>query len=132
MAIAKGIGDVIYSLLSNNAPVAAIVGTKIYPYLAVDDLAYPYIVYTIEGNDAEQNNDGICTDIVSVNIECYSETLGEVEDIGNKCRTALDRVSGTTETIKVQSISFRNEDGGYADEDRVFIKIQNYSFRIEK
>ncbi len=131
--MAKGVGDVIYSLLSNDTDVAALVGTKIYPYMGIEDIAYPYIVYDNMGVEPTQCKDAPSSlDTVSVQIELYSETLSEIEDLGNKVRTALDRVSGTTETVVVQSISFRDEDGGYADEDRVYVKIQSYNFRIIK
>ena len=131
--MAKGIGDVIYSLLSNDAPVAAIVGTKIFPYVAVDNVAYPYMVYTDTAIDPLQDKDGVsCLDTTTLHIELYSKTLDEVEDMGNKVRTALDRISGTTETIDIQSISFTAENGGYADGDRVYVKIQSYSCRVKK
>ena len=131
--MAKGVGDVIYSLLSNDATVSAIVGTKIFPFVAIEDIKYPYIVYDNLGVEPTQCKGEVSSlDTISVNIELYSETLGEIEDLGNKVRTALDRVSGTTETVVVQSISFRDEDGGYADEDRVYLKIQSYQFRILK
>ena len=62
----------------------------------------------------------------------YSKTPSELEDLANKVRTVFDRFSGTVETIVVQSIQFIGEDGGYADEDRVFMKMQQYKARIVK
>lgn len=130
--MAKGIGDVLYSLLSNDTDVSAIVGTKIFPFLAVDDIAYPYIVYTIEGIEPTDEKDGVsCLDIQSVDIELYSETLSEVKDLSIKVRNVLDRYSGTTEGIEIQSSSLQGEDGGYADEDRVFMQVQSYNFRLK-
>jgi hypothetical protein len=131
--MAKGIGDVLYNLLSNDVDVSAIVGTKIYPFIAIEDVQDPYIVYTIEGVDPTQDKDGPSVlDTITVNIELYTETLSELEDLGNKVRALLDRNSGIIETICVQSISFTAEDSGYADEDRVYLKIQSYSIRVTK
>lgn len=131
--MAKGVGDVIYNLLTNSVDVSAIVGTKIFPYMAVDDIKAPYIVYNDSGIDPLQTKDGVsCLDTSTIEIELYSEDLEEAEDLSNKVRTALDRISGTIETVVVQSISFTAETGGYADEDRVFLKMQSYSFRIIK
>jgi len=127
--MAKGIGDVIYNLLSNDANVSAIVGTKIFPYVAVDDIAYPYIVYSSEGIEPTDTKDGQSElDKNEWDIEMYSETLSEVEDLADKVRTVLDRQSGTTETVVVDHTTFIGENGGYADEDRVFLKIQTYRF----
>ena len=131
--MAKGLGDVLYNLLSNNVDVSAIVGTNIFPFIAVEDIACPYIVYTLEGVDPTQTKDGQSPlDTVTVNIELYTETLEELEDLGNKTRTLLDRYGGIVETVCIQSMSFTAEDYGYADEDRVYIKIQSYSVRIVK
>lgn len=131
--MAKGIGDVIYSLLSNDIDVSAIVGTKIYPYVAIENIKYDYIVYddmAVEPTQCKGEQSSL--DTVTVQIELYTETLADLEDLGNKVRTLLDRYSGTVETVVVQSISFTAEDSGYADEDRVYLKIQSYSFRILK
>ena len=38
--MAKGIGDVIYSLLSNSTDVTDIVSTRIYPFLAIEDVLH--------------------------------------------------------------------------------------------
>jgi len=131
--MAKGIGDVVYNLLSNNAPVAAIVGNKIFAYMASDDIVYPYIVYSGINIDPIQTKDGVsCLDTTTVDIEIYSEDLSEIEDLGNKVRTALDRVNGTVETVVIQSISFTDGSDGYLDTDRVFYATQSYSFRILK
>lgn len=129
--MAKGVGDVLYNLLSNDSDVTDIVSTRIYPFMAIEDIAYPYIVYTIENTDPTQSKD--CSgalDTFTVNVELYTETLSELEDLGNKTRTILNRNKGTIETLNVQSINFTAEDYGYADADRVYLKIQSYSIRI--
>ena len=129
--MAKGVGDVLYSILSNDTNISAIVGTKIYPFLAIEDVVYPSIVYTIEGVDPTQTDDGVSIlDVNSANIEIYSEDLSENETLSKYVRNALDRYKGTVEGIEVQSISFRSEGGGYADADRVYLKIQDYSLRM--
>ena len=129
--MAKGVGDVLYSILSNDTNISGIVSTKIYPFLAIEDVVYPYIVYTIEGVDPTQTDDGVSIlDVNSANIEIYSEDLSEIETLSKYVRNALDRYRGTVEGIEVQSISFRSENGGYADADRVYVKIQDYSLRM--
>ena len=131
--MAKGIGDVIYSLLSNDANVSAIVSNKIFPYMAIESIKYPYIVYEQTGLEPTDTKDGVSPlDIEEWDVEMYAETLSEIEDLSDKVRAVLDRYSGTTETIVVQSVKFVSENGGYADEDRVFLKMQAYSFRVMK
>ena len=131
--MAKGIKDVIYNKLSTTANVTAIVSTKIYPYLAIENVVEPYIVYEPNNIEPTDDKDGPSDlDTITFSIEMYSKTPSELEDLANKVRTVFDRFKGTVETVVVQSIKFVGEDGGYADEDRVFIKIQQYSARIVK
>lgn len=131
--MAKGINDVIYNKLSNDGDVSAIVGTKIFPYMAIENIKYDYIVFEQTGIEPTDDKDGVSDlDTILFNVEMYSKTPSELEDLSNKVRTVFDRFSGTVETIVVQSIQFTGEDSGYADEDRVFMKIQQYRARIEK
>ena len=131
--MAKGIKDVIYNKLSNTANVTAIVGTKIYPFLAISKVVEPYIVFEQTAIEPTDDKDGVSDlDTILFNVEMYSKTPSELEDLATKVRTVFDRFSGTVETIVVQSIQFTGEDGGYADADRVFMKIQQFRARIVK
>ena len=125
------IGKVIYNLLSNSAPVAAIVGTNIFPGIADEDIKVDYIVYEQSGTAPTNDKDGpSCLDVLEYDIEMYGKTRARVTDLADKVRTALDRVSGTIEGQNVDSIVFADEGGGYADADRVHIKIQRYTIRL--
>lgn len=131
--MAKGIGDVLYNLLSNDVDVSAIVGTNIFPFLAVENVNYPYIVFSQSGLEPTNEKDGVsCLDKIEVEIEMYSETLAEVEDLADKVRVLLDRYTGTVETLIIQSATFLAEETGYSDIDRVFLKMHSYSFRHQK
>ena len=124
------IGDVIYSLLSNDASVSALVSTRIYPSLAIENVVYPYIVYENTANEPTNNKDGKSTlDTLTYNIEIYTETLSESNTLGINVRNVLDRYSGTINTKAIQSVKYNNENSGYSDEDRVYLKIQSYDFR---
>lgn len=124
------LGKCIYNILSNDSDVSGVISTKIYPSLAVEDVAYPYISYNQEGHEFSDAKDGKSQlDIISYDIEIYSETLSELNDLGIKVRNALDRYSGTVEGIEIQSVRYTNESYVYNDIDRVFNKTQTYSFR---
>ena len=129
--MAKGVGDVLYSILSNDSNISGIVSDKIYPFLAIEDVVSPYIVYTIEGVEPTQTDDGVSPlDVNGATIEIYSENLEEISTLSKMVRNALDRYKGTVEGIEVQSVSFQAEDGGYADDDRIYLKMQTYSLRM--
>ena len=126
------IGKVIYNILTNDSDVSAIISTKVYNSLAVEDVAYPYVVYELSGREFDDTKDGKSElDTLDYNIEIYSETLNEVNDLALKIRNALDRYSGTNSGLVIQSVHFTAEDVGYSDVDRVYLKMQNYSFRYE-
>ena len=125
------IGDVIFSLLSNDVDVAAIVGTKIYQDLAIEDIVYPYIVIDQVNNDPTDCKDGASTlDTLEYDIEIYTKTRDQSTDLGVKVRLALDRYSGTVNSKVIQSVKYNNENSDYDDSDgRVYLKVQSYSFR---
>ena len=125
------IGDVIYTLLNSDTDVEALVGNKIYPSLAIEDVDYPYIVYEQTANDPQDDKDGPSTlDTLTYNIEIYTETLSESSDLGVKVRRVLDRYSGTTLGQVIQSVKYNTENSGYSDDNgRVHLKMQVYNFR---
>jgi hypothetical protein len=124
------IGDVIYSLLSNDASVSALVSTRIYPSLAIENVVYPYIVYENTANEPTNDKDGKSTlDTLTYNIEIYTETLSESNTLGINVRNVLDRYAGTVSGKVVQSVKYVNENAGYSDNDRVHLKMQSYDFR---
>ena len=126
------IGDVIYSLLSNDATVSALVSTRIYPNIAIANVVYPYIVYEQTGNSPQNDKDGKSTiDTLTYNIEIYTETLAESNDLGLKVRNVLDRYTGTVSGKVIQSVKYSAENNGYSDDmGRVHLKMQSYDFRF--
>ena len=124
------IGDVVYSLLSNDATVSALVSTRIYPSLAIENVVYPYIVYENTGNTPTDDKDGVSSlDTLAYDIEIYTETLADSNTLGVAVRNVLDRYAGTVNTKVIQSVKYNNENSGYSDEDRVHLKMQSYDFR---
>ena len=124
------IGDVIYTLLSNDADVSALVSTRIYPSLAIESVVYPYIVYETTGNEPTDDKDGKSSiDTLDYDIEIYTETLDQLNDLSTKVRNVLDRYSGTVSGKQIQSMQYTSDNTGYSDDNRVYLKVQNYDIR---
>jgi len=124
------LGKLIRNILVNDTDVNAIVGSKVFPMMASDDISYPYIVIEKEGHETSDTKDGkSCLDIIEYQIYMFSETNAEISDLGIKVRNALDRYSGTLEGLEIQSVKFTDEELQYSDNDRVFGLGQSYSFR---
>ena len=127
------IGDVIYNLLSNNATVIGLVGLKIYPYIGTENIVYPYIVYDQVSLQPTDTKDGVSElDTVSYDIEVYTKSPSELTTLANAVRDVLDRYSGTVNTKVIDSIRYLGENTGYSLEDRVYLRVQNYSIRYKK
>ncbi|MCP4354339.1 MAG: DUF3168 domain-containing protein [Proteobacteria bacterium] len=124
------LGKLIRNILVNDTDVSAIVGTNVYPQMAIEDVPYPYIIIEKEGHQASDTKDGkSCLDVIDYQIIIFSETNAEISDLGIKVRNALDRYAGTLEGLEVQSTKFLAEDLQYSDTDRVYGLGQQYSFR---
>lgn len=124
-------GKAIYYLLSNAAPVTALVSTRIYPDIATADAAYPFVVYSVENTLPSDTKDGVSgLDVVQIAVMIYANTYTAAQDIAGAVRTALDRVSGTYSGIEVQSIKFDGQSSASMNlEKQVYIVEQTYSVR---
>lgn len=128
------IGKAIYGILSANVGVSALVGTRIYPDLAVQDTAFPFVVYQIEGTAPSDTKDGVSKlDMVDFSVMAYAKTYTSAQDIASACRTALDRYSGTVNAVNVDSIKFKDQQSGQMNADeKVFAVMQAYSLRQKR
>ena len=124
------IGDVIYSLLSNDATVSSIVGVKIYPSMALQEIALPYIVYDESNNQPTNTKDGKSElDVVSYDIEIYAENPSDLSSLAYAVRNCLDRYTGIIGGKRIDSVKYVTENSGYSLEDRVYLRVHNYDFR---
>ena len=127
-------GKAIYGILSANAGVTALVSTRIYPDIATQDTAFPFVVYQIEGTAPSDTKDGVSKlDMVDFAVMAYAKTYTNAQDIASACRTALDRYSGTVNGISVDSIIFKDQQSGQMNADEhVFAVMQAYSLRQKR
>jgi len=127
-------GLAIYNILSNDADVSALVGTRIFPNVAKNKTQFPFIIYDVDGESPTDDKDGVSTlDTDSVMVSGYSKTYAEASDLALKIRTALDRVNGTFGGVVVQSIQY----GGYNDlfdddsgDEGIYRKALDFKIRI--
>lgn len=126
------IEDVLYSLLKNDATVAGLVGDKIYPYMADENIALPYIVYEETGNEPTNTKQGISDlDTISVNIESYAGSVLDLNTLRAAVRSKLERFNGIVGTKNIDTITFRGESNGYSLENRIYLNIQQFTIRYK-
>jgi len=111
------IGEVIDSVLINDAAVSAIVGTSVFPLFAKQGAAYPLITWRIDGGtETNETKDGASTlDFVPIEVICFGQTYKVTADLADKVRTALDRYSGTVNGVEIQNIVFYDIENDYVE-----------------
>ena len=113
------VGKAIFSILTGNAPVEALIGTKIFPNVARVETEFPFVIYDVTGETPTDYKDSASSlDTTSVMVSCYAETYAGAADLAQKVRTALDRTSVTYNGVIVQSIKY----DGYND----FFDLDSY------
>ena len=126
-------GIAAYVILSQNTDVTDIVGVNIFPEVAEQETATPFIVYQLLSVAPEDTHDGPSTlDEVRFEFLCYADSYALAADLGSKVRGALDRVSGTYNGVNVESIQFNDVDIDTIDAPRRFAQVLTFTFRIKR
>jgi hypothetical protein len=126
------VGKAIYYLLANHAGTSAIT-TRIYPELAPQDAAAPYIVYTISNVSPDDTHDGPAViDEVRMEIMAVADTYDGAGDLALQVRAALDRVYGTYNTVNVESIQFQDASIDVRDTPRQYGQDLTFIVRVKR
>ena len=105
------IGKLIYNRLSTDGSITAYVGTKIYPDITPQNVQYPFVVYTIVNSLPVDFKDGQSNlEEITLQIDVYTQSYDDTQDLVNLIRNRLDRFTGTAEGIDVQTIKYMSSD----------------------
>jgi hypothetical protein len=127
------VGKAVYGILSANSGVTDIVGTNIFPEIAEQETAVPFIVYQLLSVDPEDTHDGPSKlDEVRFEFLCYADSYNEAADLGVAVRAALDRVSGTYNGVNVESVQFNDVDVEIEYDPRRYSQVLKFTFRIKR
>jgi len=126
-------GKAIYSILTSDNDVSAIVGTRVYPQIAAQGAAFPFVVYVLQDTSPSDTKSGVSTlDEVRYDIVVASETYAEVSDLTNKIRTALDRYTGTVAGVVIDSIQFIDLDADNDPGTETYVTSSEYIIRVKR
>lgn len=101
------ISQAIYNILTNDAPVFAVVGTKIFPNMATQRTDFPYIVYSVVSKVPTDSKDsGLGFDRYRIQVDCVDESYTDVETLASLVRTALDRKTGSYGSMVILQIVY--------------------------
>jgi len=126
-------GKAIYSILTNDSDVSAIIGTKVYPQIAAQGAAFPFVVYVLQDNSPSDTKSGVSTlDEVRYDIVAAAETYTELSSLTERIRLALDRYTGTVEGVVIDSIQFIDLDVDNDPATETYVSSSEYILRIKR
>jgi len=125
------VGVGIYSILSGNTDVAALVSTKIYPIQVKEGDSVPYITYQEISNVPSPSKDSVSlVDQIRVQVSSFATKHEDCFSLAKKVRTALDKTIGiyssSTFIVDVKNIDYDGEIDLGLDEANVFERAQEY------
>lgn len=130
------IGKAIYNLLSNNLAVSSIVGTRIYQDMPPQDVAFPFVVYTILSTiptNTKDVNTRSVLDAQVVQLDMYSKKVVESNNLAEAVRARLDGFEGTVAGLTIKQCRFTGDTSAAEDlELGVYFRSQDYEFHIHK
>jgi len=123
----------VYNILSNDAAVTAIVGTRIYPVIARQQDQEPYVVYSVVNDIPHDTKTGVSrVDFVRVQFNMVAADYSQLEDLSAAIRSALDRATMQSYAgVELAGVKFLSEnDGLFSDAPELRLKIADYQLRI--
>jgi hypothetical protein len=101
---------VMRNALVTTTVVSSIVSSRIFPLLAPQSAALPFITYRRSGIRRQQTLSGpMGVPQVSVDFDVYAATYEGARDLADKVRQRLDGYGGTFDNTEVQQVSLENE-----------------------
>jgi hypothetical protein len=110
------IEQTLYDTLRNDGTVAGLVSTRIYPSVAPDNAAVPYLTYQVISTEAHNKLVGSPdTERKSIQVNCISNSYTESKSISAACKSAINGTVGYLDN----------------DDDDYFAQTQNYRVRLD-
>jgi len=126
-------GKAIYTILTEDAGVSAVVGNKVYPQIAAQGAAFPFVVYVLQDNSPSDTKSGVSTlDEVRYDIVAAAETYATLSSLTERIRLALDRYTGTVSGVVVDSIQFIDLDVDNDPATETYVSSSEYILRVKR
>lgn len=125
-------GTAIYNLLKDDVAVGQLIGNKIYPTIAPDKVAYPFVTYGELSRRTIDTKDGkIPTDDHNFDIDIFSYEYAKSQSISEAVKAVLDQYSGVVNTVSIKRIRLIDQvDRTFEDKKNIFHITQEYRIRV--
>lgn len=126
-------GEAIYTILSNDTDITDVVpATRIVAVNAPMNSANPLIMFTKANTSPEYDKVDGNTAQLDYDIDIFSNSHKQAEEIANLVRAALDLYVGTFTGFEFNRIRFEGEDDrGFDPENNSYHVAQGYTIRIK-
>ena len=103
------------SLLSSEATITAISGTRVYEQRAPQNAAFPHIIITQMSSDENGTLDGGSGQLrfLDFDIDCKAKSSVTAESLGNAVRAYIDDYSGTAGSSTIGAVIMNDESDDY-------------------
>lgn len=109
----------LYSHFSTYSGLTSLVGTRIYPIVAPQNVKAPYCVYSKASNQREYAHDGFCNLARSrMQVSCFADDPLEAKQIAGQVTAAMEAWPAVN--AKAQAVLQQNESDGYGDTTGLF------------
>lgn len=102
------------SLLTNEATISAIVGSRVYISKAPQTAALPHIIITQMGSNENQTLDGtVGLRFVTFDIDCKDNRSVDAQTLADAVRVFIDDASGTAGSQTIKGVLLNDESTDY-------------------
>lgn len=103
------------SLLSSEATITAICGTRVYVQRAPQNAAFPHLIITQMGSEENATLDGGSGQLrfLDFDIDCKAKSSVTAESLANAVRTYIDDYSGTAGNFTIGAVLMNDESDDY-------------------
>lgn len=129
------IGKYIFSVLSADAAVSALVGNRIHPVFVPQGATFPCVAYMAKNEPFDQTKDHPgYHDRAVVTLHLWAEyderqaAYSILEDLDEAIRNALDFVDGTAGGVQVESCRYDGTIDGRDEGNMMYLKTATYIF----
>ena len=103
------------SLLSSEATITAICGTRVYVQRAPQNAAFPHLIITQMGSEENATLDGGSGQLrfLDFDIDCKAKSSVTAESLATAVRTYIDDYSGTAGNFTIGAVLMNDESDDY-------------------
>ena len=126
-------GKVLFAILTSSTELVELTSLRIFPEIAPQEAAAPFVVYTIDSVEPQPTKDStIQLDEVRATVYVVGDNYATVQDTAEEVRAAIDRARGTFNGVGLDSANYESEEISFDDNARQYVQEQRFTLRISR